>query len=57
MNERAYSNLGYAAGILIGSVAVCIAILAALGPDIEEPPIDVVKPIRLPIPRLVRTVP
>ena len=53
MSERAYSNLGFAAGILIGSVVVCVSILAAWGPD--ETPIDVVKPIRIPTPQLVRT--
>jgi hypothetical protein len=55
MTERAYSWGGYAAGILIASVVVCVAILAAWGPD--DTSVDQVKvrqvPTKVPRPILV----
>jgi hypothetical protein len=53
MTERVYSSLGYAAGFIVVAVVSALGFIAMAGPD--EPPIEVVKPIRIPVPKLIRT--
>lgn len=57
MSEGVYSVV--TTGVALAAAVVCgfAGFLAFFGEGLDEPPIEVVKVIKLPIPRLVRSVP